>query len=59
MEPSTFAPRHQRFLATGHFTGAPKLKGGLQTTLVACLAASMAYIIAKFTPSVIWNCLRA
>ena len=32
----------------GHFTGVPKLKGALQTALVGSLAASVAYLIAKF-----------
>ena len=32
----------------GHFTGAPKLKGAMQTALVGSLAAGVAYVIAKF-----------
>ena len=32
----------------GHFTGVPKMKAALQTTLVGSLAAGVAYVIAKF-----------
>ena len=32
----------------GHFTGVPKMRGALQTALVGSLAASVAYLIAKF-----------
>jgi VIT1/CCC1 family predicted Fe2+/Mn2+ transporter len=32
----------------GHYTGVPKMKGAWQTALVGSLAASVAYLIAKF-----------